>query len=429
MIAGALARSPMRLLSTFVWSALIAGGGLATYKYGPWSSRDSNKPVPFETATLARGPIVSKVTASGTLSALVTVQVGSQVSGRIKEIHADFNSEVSRGQLIAKIDPQLFSAALEQARANQSAARGELLKAEVTAKDAARQLARVKSLSERKLVADAELDAAQANADVAQAGVAAAAGRLAQTKAAFHQAQVNLDYTTIRSPIDGVVISRNVDVGQTVAASLQSPILFTIAEDLRKMHVDTSVAESDVGKLEDGMKASFSVDAYPTERFEGRVRQIRNAPQTVQNVVTYDAVIDVDNPELKLRPGMTANVTFVYAERPDALRIPNAALRFRPTAEMMQDKSSAGATGTAKAANVTRVERPKPGQPGSNKRTVYVLRGGKPSPVEITIGISDGSHSEMIEGALADGDSVITDTAGGDKPANTGGGMPMRRVL
>jgi HlyD family secretion protein len=295
-----------------------------------------------------------------------------------------------------------------------------------------RQLARTKSLAERKLVADAELDTAQANSEMAQAGVAAASGRVEQTKAAYHQAQVNLTYTEISSPIDGVVISRSVDVGQTVAASLQSPILFTIAEDLRKMHVDTSVAEADVGKLEDGMKATFYVDAYPTERFDGRVRQIRNAPTTVQNVVTYDAVIDVDNPDLKLRPGMTANVTFVYAERPDALRVPNAALRFKPTPEML-GQSTAGAAADPSRTNVSTVRARGAGaspQAKSTKRTVYTLENGKPSPVEITIGITDGSHTELVEGPLAEGTKLITDTAGGSKPTTpAGGSMPMRRVL
>jgi HlyD family secretion protein len=423
----------MRHLSTIAWIVVLALGGFAAYRFGPWFNDDANAKPAFDTVSLARGPIVSKVTASGTLSALVTVQVGSQVSGRIKEIHADYNSEVKKGQVIAKIDPQLFNASLEQARANQSAAQGELLKAKVQAADAARQLVRIKSLAERKLVAEAELDTAQATTEMAQAGVAAANGRLQQTKAAYHQAQVNLTYTTITSPIDGVVISRSVDVGQTVAASLQSPILFTIAEDLRKMHVDTSVAEADVGKLEDGMKATFYVDAYPTERFEGRVRQIRNAPTTVQNVVTYDAVIDVDNPDLKLRPGMTANVTFVYAERPNALRVPNAALRFKPTPEML-GQPAAGTAGAQTRTNVSTSLRARGAGPSplarSQKRTVYRLEGGKPTPVEITIGITDGSHTELVEGALEEGSQLITDTAGGSKPVTpAGGSMPMRRVL
>jgi HlyD family secretion protein len=258
---------------------------------------------------------------------------------------------------------------------------------------------------------------------------------------------VNLQYTDIISPTNGVVISRSVDVGQTVAASLQAPTLFVIAEDLAKMQVDTSVAEADVGRLRDGMDATFTVDAYPAETFRGRVRQIRNAPQTVQNVVTYDAVIDVDNPDLKLRPGMTANVTFVYAEKEDVLRIPNAALRFRPPPGMLPTAGRpGGASGVVPAAAASpgaAAERPAPAQGGfgsgrregrtadrTDRRTVWVLRDGKPEPVPMRTGISDGTATEVREGALAAGDRVVTDVSGlsasGGPP---GGGMPgaMRR--
>jgi HlyD family secretion protein len=406
----------MRSISTIAWLAAFALGGLATYRFGPWFHSDADKLPRFETSQLSRGPIVAKVTASGTLSAF-TVQVGSQLSGRIKKLYADFNSEVKKGQVIADLDPQLFNATLEQARANHSAAQGDLLKAKVQAEDAQRQFKRTRELAQRNLIAQADFDTAQANADIANAQVAAASGRLEQARAALHQAEVNLTYTAISSPIDGVVISRNVDEGQTVAATMQAPILFVIAEDLRKMHVDTSVAEADVGKLKPGMAATFSVDAYPSERFAGTVRQIRNSPQTVQNVVTYDAVIDVENPELKLRPGMTANVTFVYADARDALRVPNAALRFRPSADVT------GARGAAAKAR-------KPADPHSRGRTVWLLREGKPAPVEIETGITDGSYTEVLSGGLNAGDAVITDTAGGAKPAQTpGGGMQMRRVL
>ena len=299
--------------------------------------RGTRKPavLSFETAPADRGPLTAKVTASGTLSALVTVQVGSQVSGRLSEVLVDYNAPVKKGQLIARIDPQLFDAAVEQAKANLAAARGNLEKAKAQAIDADRIAKRTAALAEQKLVADADRDTADSNADAARAAVAAAQGQLQQAAAGLHQAEVNLAYTRIVSPTNGSVISRNVDVGQTVAASLQAPTLFVIAEDLARMQVDTNVAEADVGKLQAGMAATFAVDAFPGERFEGVVRQIRYAPQTVQNVVTYDAVIDVDNPELKLRPGMTANVTFVYADRDDALRVPNAALRFRPSAEVL----------------------------------------------------------------------------------------------
>src|SRR5262249_47328909 len=253
----------------------------------------------FDTVSVQRGRLIAKVTATGTLSALVTVQVGSQVSGRIAKLNVDFNSPVTKDQLIAKIDPQLFEAAVEQSRANYVAAKGNLERAKAQAIDAQRQAARSKDLLAKNLISQADYDTTETNALAAKAQVEASNGAVEQARAALHQAQINLEYTSIISPINGVVISRNVDVGQTVAASLQAPTLFTIAEDLKKMEVHTNVAEADVGKLSAGMVVTFTVDAYPNERFQGRIRQIRNAAQTIQNVVTYDAVIDVDNRDLK----------------------------------------------------------------------------------------------------------------------------------
>jgi HlyD family secretion protein len=352
--------------------------------------------------------------------------VGSQVSGRIAALYADFNSPVKKGQLIAKIDPALFQAAVDQARANLAAAQGNLVKARVQAVDARRQFVRQQELATRKLNAQADLDTAQANADGADAQVAAAEGSVAQTRAALQSAEVNLAYTNILSPTSGTVISRNVDVGQTVAASLQAPTIFVIAEDLAKMQVDTSVAEADVGRLKSGMAATFTVDAYPGEIFRGTVRQIRNAPQTVQNVVTYDAVIDVDNPEFKLKPGMTANVTFVYAEKDDVLKVPNSALRFRPPSSMLADQKGAsaggkpGAPGAAGATGGTGGPRAPGagGRPGDapDRRTVWTLNGDKPEPEKIKTGISDGSFTEVVEGDLKTGELVITDVLGGGSP-------------
>src|SRR5215470_14532084 len=319
---------------TVVWIivlAILAGLGYGGYRV--FAGRKDGPPR-FTTQKVDKGPIIARVTASGTLSALVTVQVGSQVSGRLMEISADFNSQVTKDQIIAKLDPELFQAAVDQAQANLLADQGNLEKAKVQAMDAERISKRSQELVARKLIAQADADTAQANADAAKANVTAVKGQVERDRATLQQAQVNLKYTIIKSPINGVVISRSVDVGQTVAASLQAPTLFTIAEDLKKMQVDTSVAEADVGKLVPGMNATFTVDAFPGEKFKGTVRQIRNAATVVQNVVTYDAVIDVENQmmpsstEFKLRPGMTANVTFIYAEKDDALRIPNAALRF-----------------------------------------------------------------------------------------------------
>src|SRR4029077_19281172 len=241
--------------------------------------------------------------------------------------------------------PALFEAALESARANYLAGQGTVAKLEAQAENAKAQFDRATALFERKAIAQADLDTARATMKAANGDVTAARGNMEQAKASLHQAQVNLDYTTIVSPTTGVVISRSVDVGQTVAASLSAPTLFLIAEDLTKMQVDTSVAEADIGKLKPDMDATFTVDAYPSRTFKGKIRQIRNAPQTQQNVVTYDAVIDVSNPDLALRPGMTANITFIYDHRDSALRVANAALRFQPPPELARAAWGGGAGG------------------------------------------------------------------------------------
>src|SRR5215813_2775897 len=369
-----------------------------------WRVLRRQPPLVFTTASTDQGPMVARVTATGVLSALVTVQVGSQVSGRIAKLHTDYNATVKKGQLIAEIDPALFQANLEQAKANVLSAQGQLDQAIAKAVDAKRQHHRDQPLRAQNLIAQADLDTAEANWKAAEATVVAQRGNLAQAKAQLIQARVNLDYTTIESPIDGTVISRSVDVGQTVAASLQAPTLFTIAGDLKQMQVDTSVAEADVGKLADRMEATFVVDAFPDERFKGTIRQIRNAPQTQQNVVTYDAVIDVANPDLKLRPGMTANVTVVYASRPDVVRVPNAALRFRPSPEMLAQLRRAGSgglrVGEAQAQEqqqqAQQANRPQLGRGGKTSastaggagRTVWVLRGELPEPLQVKGGVS-----------------------------------------
>jgi HlyD family secretion protein len=401
--------------SRWLWPAVIAalalaGGGVY------WARKGSSEPaIRFETVQVSRGPVIAKVTATGVLSALVTVEVGSQVSGRIAELTVDYNSPVQKGQVIARIDPQLFKAALEQARANALSAAAAVAKARAEASNSVRQLGRSRQLREQNLIAQADLDSADAASQAAAAQVQAAEAQLAQAKAQRNTAELNLHYTEIVAPVSGTVISRNVSVGQTVAASLQAPILFTIAEDLRRMQVDTSVAEADVGKLQPGMKATFSVDAYPGERFEGTIRQIRNAAQTVQNVVTYDAVIDVANPELKLRPGMTANVTFVYAERSNVLRLPNTALRFRPTPDQLGEPAASGST-------------PRRAAPASG-RVVYRLEGGRPVAASVETGVSDGTLTELLGGALNEGDGVVTSaqsSSGGGGGGATFPGGPTR---
>jgi HlyD family secretion protein len=414
---------PARRRRRLTWIA--AGLLVAALAVVAW--RVARKPAPprFETATVDRGPILARVTATGILSAVVTVQVGSQVSGRIARLLTDYNATVTKDQLIAEIDPALFQAAVEQARANVLAAQGQLHQAEANALAARRAYDRQKALRASNLVAQADLDTAETNLKAADASVVAARGQLAQSRAQLNQAQVNLAYTAIHSPINGTVISRSVDVGQTVAASLQAPTLFTLAGDLRQMQVDTSVAEADVGKLAPGMEATFVVDAYPDQRFKGTIRQIRNAPQTQQNVVTYDAVIDVQNPDLKLRPGMTANVTVVYADRQDVLRVPNAALRFRPTPELLTQMKgppvagagrSGGWLGRAAAATPER-SAARAGAALGSGRTVWVLRGPLPAPVQVQVGVSDGTLTEIASGPLQMGERVLTGVESTGRPA------------
>jgi HlyD family secretion protein len=336
----------------------------------------------YKTEKITRGVIQSTCTATGTVNPLTTVLVGTQVSGRIKELYADYNSPVKKGQLIAEIDPATFEAQLEQARANLLSAKASQEKAEATLLDATRDLNRRKQLFKNSIIGKSELDTAQTNYEVAKSQVSVAKAQVVQAEAAFEFAETNLRYTKIFSPVDGVVISRNVDMGQTVAASFQTPTLFTIAQDLRKMQINTNVDEADIGKIEVGQVAEFTVDAYPEITFKGKIVQIRNAPIVVQNVVTYDVVITADNPELKLKPGMTANVSIIVSTRKDVLRIPNAALRFKP--ESHQDDSAV-----------------------QKERCVWIVENQEPECVEVKTGIDDYGYTELVSGDLAQGQEVI----------------------
>jgi HlyD family secretion protein len=403
------------------WPALVAAVALVLAGVGAWAWREhAGTPTPsFETARLERGRIVVQVTASGTVSALKTVQVGSQVSGRVAELRADFNDTVTKGQLLARLDTQLFTSAVEQARASHAVAVSNVSKAEAQLAEAERQFARGKTLGQAQFLAQEAVDTAGAAADVARAALLGARAQAQQAAASLHQAQLNLAMTAIYSPIDGVVISRSVDVGQTVAASLQAPTVFTLAEDLRKMQVEAHVAEGDVAKLTPGMAVTFTVDAFPGRKFAGILRQVRNAAQTVQSVVTYDAIVDVDNPQLQLRPGMTANVTFVVAEQNDVLRIPNAALRFRPSREAL-----AKLTGARPGAPVAIVGTRPGGPPATDRKMLFVLGGDGKSvmPVRIRTGITDGSFTQLLEGDVSEGASLVTDMNDGSKPRATGAG-------
>jgi HlyD family secretion protein len=380
------------------WSLAAAAVCLAVVDAVRYRHAHSAPVVRYQSAAVDHGPIAAKVTASGTVSAIITVQVGSQVSGRIQAWYADFNAQVKRGQLIAVIDPSLFKAAVEQARANYASSKAGYDKAIANRLVAERNYARDLALFEQSLADRTDLDAAEAQAEASRADVAAADATIQQSRASLDQAVLNLSYTRILSPIDGIVISRNIDVGQTVAASFQAPTLFTIAQDLTKMEVDTNVAEGDVGKIREHMAATFTVDAYPNRTYQGTVRQVRDNAQTIQNVVTYDAVIDVDNADLSLRPTMTANCTFVYATKDEAMRLPNAALRFKPDA----------ATITAMTAGANSAPLPKGDLP-PGERVVWVLRGGRASPVVAKLGISDGMVTEVTSDELHPGDTVVTE--------------------
>ncbi len=318
-----------KLIITLIVLAAVAGSVGAYYKY-----RGGDAEAKVSTLPVTRGEIIEAVGASGTLQAVNTVQVGTQVSGIIKALHADFNSIVHKGQVVAELDPSLFQTQIEQARANLARSEADMDRLKVSLDDARTKLKRTQELSARKLVATQDLEAAEVAVRAADAQIKSAQAQVVQAQASLNQNQVNLQHTIIQAPIDGIVISRNVDVGQTVAASMQAPTIFIIAADLTKMQVNASVDESDVGRIRPGQHVRFRVDAYPTDEFIGTVSQVRLQPVTVQNVVTYATVIDVPNPQLKLKPGMTANVTIEVARRENVLRIPNAALRFRPTADV-----------------------------------------------------------------------------------------------
>jgi len=354
----------------------------------------------YRTEPVTKGDIQATVTATGTVNAVTTVLVGTQVSGTIKNLYVDFNSPVKKGQIIAQIDAAAFEAQAQQARANLLSAQANLEKANATLVDAKRTWDRNKELFSKNLIARSDLDTADTNYETAKAQVSASKAQVGQTRAALDLAETNLKYTRIVSPVDGVVISRNVDVGQTVAASFQTPTLFTIARDLTKMQINTNVAESDIGVVKVGQDVEFTVDAYPDIAFKGKVWQIRRAPITIQNVVTYDVVIQVHNRDLKLMPGMTANVSVIITTKQDVLRIPNAALRFR-----LPEKS------------------PGKGPAAAEKKGagVWVLEKGKPKRISITPGISDGNHTEVASGDLQEGQEIIVESLKKTRPQTTTG--------
>jgi HlyD family secretion protein len=413
---------------SLVTAALVTLAGAAALQF---RGREAAAPE-FQIVAVSRGSLVQAIAATGQLAPLINVEVGSQISGRIHRIHVDFNSEVKEGQLLAEIDPVTFEANVNQAR-------GELVSAKAGLTLARANAERAKALHERQLVSSADLDQARGALEQAEAAVLIRQHSLERSEA-------ELARCNIYAPIDGIVISRSIDVGQTVAASLNSPVLFTIANDLRQMQIGARVSEADIGGVRDGQEVNFSVDAFPGRQFTGTVTQVRNSAQTVENVVTYETIIAVENRDLRLKPGMTANVSIVAARRDDSLRLPNAALRARlpdhlrpepppeasdPSQPQLAAAAPAGGRGAGGGGQGWR--RGGGGGEGPTRVIYRVGANGQPEALRIRAGISDGQFTEVVDG-LAEGDRIIVGlalqaTSSSAPAANNpfGGGSPFRR--
>jgi len=345
----------------------------------------------FRTVRVERGDLISTVSATGTLAAVVTVQVGTQVSGTIKELLVDYNSFVKAGQVIARIDPDLLTARVKETMGSYNSAMANLEKAKVDLIDAQRTLERNRELFKDGIIAQADLDSAETKYQQALSALKSAEWSVTQNEGLYEQAKTNLKYATITSPINGIVISRNVDVGQTVAASFQTPTLFTIAQDLTKMEIQTSVDEADISKVRVGQPVTFTVDSYPDQIFNGTVSQIRKSPVLTQNVVTYTVIVSVENKDLKLMPGMTADVTIEIMRKQNVLKIPISALRFRPESEANDEK-----IGEEKTKDKT-------------IKKVYLLRKGRPVPIELKVGLEGDEYVEVLSGDIKENEEVIVE--------------------
>jgi len=390
-----------RKLSLAAVLVTVAGLSVAAM----YMRRGSETPV-VATDVVSRGSIRTIVSATGTLEAVDTVQVGTQVSGTIRSLSADFNSIVRKGQVLARLDPSLIQAEIDRAQANLLGAEADAERLRVQLTDAQTKLARARQLSARQLIATSDLDAAEIAVRSAEAQVKSASAQVTQARAAVSQAQVNLQKTVITSPIDGIVISRAVDVGQTVAASLQAPTLFTIAADLRQMQLKASIDESDLGSVRDGQTVAFRVDAYPNDVFSGRVRQVRLNPVIEQNVVTYAAIVSAPNVDLKLKPGMTATITVEVARRDNVLRVPNTALNFKPSAAAVAALGSAPvATGTA---GIRPIAATTDAKATRARRTVWVYADGDLRQADVAVGLSDGTFTEIVDGDVEEGTTLAT---------------------
>ena len=414
-----------------------AGIGVRAYRTG----LDNDQPK-VTTAPVTRGAVRDVVAATGTLQAVTTVQVGTQVSGTISWLGADFNSIVREGQVIARLDPSLFQTQVEQAQANRTKASADLENAQVRVADAQQKYDRAQELAAKQLIARSDLDAARVAVDLAEATVRSARAQVLQADASVNQAQLNLSHTVITAPIDGIVIGRSVDAGQTVAASLSSPTVFSIAADLAAMQVHASIDESDIGRIRPAQRVAFEVDAYPGEEFAGTVAQVRLQPSVVQNVTTYSVIIDVPNRALKLKPGMTANVTIEVAARDNVVRVPNAALRFRPTAAMFaalgqEAPVTRGTTITAETAEHAEKSLPVNSAPSAvnvvsrdptattvdalfgplevveTAGRVWIYADNRLTPLRVRLGVSDGQTTELIEGDLQPDAALVTSVTTG----------------
>lgn len=360
-------------------------------------------PVRYRTATVERGQVISIVSATGTINPVVLVQVGTQVSGMVKSLHADFNSRVKAGDTVAVIDPEPVKARREQAASNLVMARSNVARSKADLAQRKRELDRVQSLLPQQFVSQNDVDVALTNYQSAEAQLQVAEAQVKQAEAALNVAELELKYTVIRSPVDGIVVARNIEVGQTVASSFATPNLFMIALDLTKMQVDTNVSESDIGGMTEGKEAVFTVDAYPGVSFSGSIKQVRLAPTNVQNVVTYNVVVGVDNQDLRLKPGMTANVSIVVAQRDQVLKVPNAALRFIPPKGEGNRQGSDGQSAKGNGGRLVKID-----SGTMLARTVWKpTESGELTAMSIQTGISDGFATEILSGGLVEGDVVV----------------------
>jgi HlyD family secretion protein len=406
-------------------------------------SRSRNGGIKYKTETASKGDIEALVVATGTLNPVTIVEVGSQLSGKIEKLYVDFNSTVREGEIIAKIDQSSFLTSVEQNKANYHSAIASLEKAKVTLENNKKKYKRALELFEKNLISYEEKESAETQYLSDKADLRSAEARIKEAKSQLDSSKVDLAHTIIKSPIDGIVIDREVSVGQTVAASFQAPVLFQIADDLNKMQVECSVDEADIGKLKEGQKVSFTVDAFPEESFTGVVTQVRYSPEVIENVVTYTTIVEVNNPDLKLRPGMTATVSIVVGEARNALRVPNAALRFTPQlspaqmSEIFEDTGKgregdgsrkSGADGQKSGSQGSYPEDKLPALMTADMSLIWVMdENGNPRPVMTKTGVTDNSYTEVIWGNLKEGQQVITGLESGIESSRDSD--PMRRGM